>query len=213
MTKIAITSRYKRNTSGGYDYYLTKHNFDMLNNEGIEIVQVNSTNNIDNIVNNCDALIIPGGADINPSLYKEEVNGTKEYYDFIDTLDYAYIDAFFNANKPIIGICRGHQIINVFFGGTLYQDIQNHRHTNHNVNITKDSFIYDIYKTNNLTVNSLHHQAIKDLAPNFEIIAQSDDGYIEACKYKNIYTVQWHPEMYDAHRFISYFLENIINKN
>lgn len=207
--KIAIIQRYKYDEYKDGIYYVTNDNVKMFSDNGVTLVPVIDTKEIDRIAKECDGLCVPGGVDINPKLYNEEVNGTETFYDFLDELDYAYIDAFYKANKPILGICRGHQIINVFFGGTLYQDINNHKNCWHEVSVEADGYINKIYNTSTLKVNSWHHQAVKDIAPGFKVVARSLDGYVEAMEYKNIYTVQWHPEMYDGDTFIKYFIENV----
>lgn len=206
--KIAIIQRFKYDESKDGIYYVTNDNVKMFSDNGITLVPVIDTKEIDRIVKECDGLCVPGGVDINPKLYNEENNGSETFYDFIDELDYAYIDAFHKANKPILGICRGHQIINVFFGGTLYQDIKDHRNCWHEVDVEQDGYINKIYNCEKLKVNSWHHQAVKDVAANFKVVARSLDGYVEAMQYENIYTVQWHPEMYDGATFIKYFIEN-----
>ena len=116
----------------------------------------------------------------------------------------------FEMKKPIFGICRGIQLINVFFGGTLIQDINSQKNTNilhsqtaaidvatHKIKIKKDSIIYNIFgKT--AEVNSFHHQAIDKLSKDFKITSTANDGIIESIEYKKkdrfILGVQWYPE-------------------
>lgn len=210
--KIAVLERRRKTQYGGDDFMVREDNIRMFENQGVFIMPVSNTVDIDFVVENCDGLYVPGGGDVDPSFYHEEMNGSIDVVKEMDENDFAYIDAFHKAGKPILGICRGHQIINVFFGGSLHQDIPNHDNVWHEVNVDKDSFVYDLYKTERLKVNSWHHQSVKDVAPGFKVIARSDDGTIEAMQYKNIYTVQWHPEMYDADKFISYIIENLFKK-
>ncbi|MDO4499964.1 MAG: gamma-glutamyl-gamma-aminobutyrate hydrolase family protein [Erysipelotrichaceae bacterium] len=191
-------------------YYMVEYNHDMLLNNGQNIYLVADKRMVEDAVNKCDVLFVPGGLDINPKRYNEENTGTKEFLDEIDELDYALIDAFYKAGKPIIGICRGHQIINVFFGGTLYQDIADHDDVFHNVTLKKGGFVDKIYNCETLRVNSYHHQNIKDVAPGFEVVAVSEDGYVEAIQKDNIYSVQWHPEMYDADTYFKGLLEKVL---
>lgn len=134
----------------------------------------------------------------------------------IDTLDFAIIKAFNNVNKPILGICRGIQAINVCFGGSLYQDIPYHKlskEERHNVKFEKESFLYNCYNTEQMLINSLHHQAIKEVAKGFNVVAKSDDGIIEAIENKNIIAVQWHPEYMNDIKFFEYFINKICNKD
>lgn len=206
--KIAIVQRYKIDQDGDGIFYTTNDNIRMFKSYGVDLIIVDDKDKAEELAKQCDGLCVPGGADVDPKFYHEEVNGTKDHYDWLDELDFAYIDAFHKEGKPILGICRGHQIINVFFGGTLYQDMPKHWAVRHDVNIPKDSYIRKIYDVDVLNVNSYHHQAVKDIAPGFIVEAKSTDGYVEAMRYKNIYTVQWHPEMYDGPNFIKHFLDN-----
>lgn len=199
---MAVALRYGKGMYTGEAYQFTEADKKMFMDNGISIIPVCDKNTINEIVKIADGLYIPGGPDVDPKFYGEEMNGTKDFYDEIDELDLALIDAFYKANKPILGICRGHQIINVYFGGTLYQDIGGHDETEHEVNVKKGSFIDNIYQTELLHVNSYHHQNIKDVAPGFEVVCTSTDGYVEAIAKDKIVSVQWHPEMYDGKRFI-----------
>ena len=128
-----------------------------------------------------------------------------------DTHDFRMFEIALQTEKPILGICRGAQLINVALGGTLYQDIPTeivtniaHRQTEadnictHEVNIELDSPLYKILGKSRIAVNSFHHQAIKTLAPSLSVMATSDDGIIEAVCGKGdhyIRAYQWHPEL------------------
>lgn len=207
--KIAVTSRFIKQDFGGGYYYVNNANVRMFNDNNVILIPITSVIEKDFVLETCDGLFVPGGCDIDPSNYNEEINGSIDPIDFIDDLDIFYIKEFYKAKKPILGICRGIQIINVCFGGTLYQDIKNHKDIFHDVKVAKDSFIYDLYKKEILSVNSYHHQVIKDLGEGLRAVAYSSEGYVEAIQGKNIYAVQWHPEIYDANNFINYFIKNI----
>lgn len=209
MLKIAVTTRFIKQDFGGGYYYVNNANVRMFNDNNVILIPVTCEMEKDFILETCDGLFVPGGCDVDPKNYGEDFNGAKECFDFIDDLDIFYIKAFHSAKKPILGICRGLQIINVAFGGTLYQDIGGHSDTKHFVYVEKDSFIYDLYKEDKLQVNSFHHQIIKDLGEGLRVVAKSDEGYIEAIEGDNIYAVQWHPEIYDGDRFIRYFIDRI----
>ncbi|MBE6730979.1 MAG: gamma-glutamyl-gamma-aminobutyrate hydrolase family protein [Ruminococcaceae bacterium] len=144
----------------------------------------------------CDAILFTGGSDLNPKLYGEEITLSEGIDDMRDADEYLYLDAFTKADKPIFGICRGIQLINVYFGGSLYQHIgDNHKDGAHNINIIKNSFIDKAYPEG-MRSNSSHHQAVKKLAEGFKISAISDEGIIEAIENpdRNIYATQFHPE-------------------
>lgn len=145
-----------------------------------------------------DGLLIPGGPDIDPYFYGEENYASKNMdFDF-DRETLKCIDFFVNANKPIVGICLGQQFLNVYFKGTLFQDIKKHgiRETDrHLVSFEKGSAFEKMYGENTLT-NSLHHQCIKKLADDLLAVGHTEDGVIEAVEHKTkpIIGVQWHPE-------------------
>lgn len=159
-----------------------------------------------------DGLIISGGNDMSPLLYNEEpycqLGSITPERDFNDMQMIKYAHIF---KKPTLGICRGHQSINVYFGGTLYQDLslnkdsfikhsQNCRPSvihHHTVDIVENTRLFNIFGKS-ISTNSYHHQAIKDVAPNFKICAVSKDNIIEAIEYTGdsyIVGIQWHPEM------------------
>lgn len=156
----------------------------------------------------CDGLVIPGGEDVNPKLYNQENRNSVVIDASIEQLDLDSIEIMSRFNKPILGICRGLQILNVAFGGTLIQDINqelsekfDHSFSyknqlpleGHMIYINEKTRLSRIFKTN-IEVNTYHHQCIDTLAPNFKISAYSEDGLIEGIETENILAVQWHPE-------------------
>ena len=151
-----------------------------------------------------DGLILGGGNDIDPAYYGEEINGAVNFDLQRDAAEFKLAKAFIDAKKPIMGICRGHQLLNVVFGGSLYQDIENAKeHSSfsdydliHTVNAKENTFISELYGES-FTVNSIHHQAVKELGKDLEVIMTSSDGKtVEGLKHKHlpIFSVQWHPE-------------------
>ena len=165
-------------------------------------------------LSNVDALIISGGNDIDPSFYgKKPSDKLEETNPERDLSEIMLVRAAMEMDMPVLGICRGMQILNVTQGGTLYQDILDeyenasedllHRepsqkkNTRHDIAIEKDSLIYDIVQSKSLNVISLHHQAIKDLGKHLTVVARSEDGIIEAIQHDKktfILGVQFHPE-------------------
>lgn len=164
-----------------------------------------------------DAVVLMGGSDVWPGSYGEVALKPEWEGDAIrDAYDKALISAFVDAGKPVLGICRGLQIINVAFGGTLYQDIATQKPEGvlHRDGLQYDLNLHDVQidpqsKLSQLLggiqtakVNSIHHQGIKDLAPNFvvegycphdklpEAIRRQGDSYVAA--------VQWHPEFHKS---------------
>lgn len=158
-----------------------------------------------------DGLLLPGGPDVDPTLYGEEPGrniGSVTYPK--DRFEQALIKATVAAGKPIFAICRGLQILNVTLGGTLYQDLASQdpdatiRHAQaapgqyptHHVTVKAGSQLAKLVGEH-AYVNSRHHEAIKKVAPGLQIIATAPDGVIEAVadtRDQQILAVQWHPE-------------------
>ena len=167
---------------------------------------------IKKIVSSLDGILLSGGPDIHPTLFNEEPHkNIGSIVNARDILDFKIIKYAFEMKKPILGICRGLQVINVFFGGTLYQDIDSQTKSEvqhqqksrgdlatHSVSIKANSFLHNIFGDKTL-VNSFHHQSIKDMAKGFDEIATSiNDNIVEAIEYKEdhfIVGLQWHPEL------------------
>ena len=156
-------------------------------------------------VENYDGLLIPGGGDINPIRYGQKLNGSYMILDALDDLQFDMLDAFVKAQKPVLGICRGHQIINVYFGGTLIQHLPTaFRHSRkfnegdkvHACRVEKGSWLRELFGTG-FFHNSAHHQGILRCGEGLVIDSRcSDDDVIEAVHHISlpIYGVQWHPE-------------------
>ena len=157
----------------------------------------------------CDGLLFTGGSDITPSFYGEEKQEKCGKTNLKrDTIEKEIFDAFYKTEKPIFGICRGMQFINVCLGGSVYQDItdkQTEKHKDnlkffnnfHYVKIRKNCLLYDVFEEETVTVNSTHHQAVKTLGKNLKTAAESCDGFIEAytsASHPFCVGVQWHPE-------------------
>ncbi|MBR3297087.1 MAG: gamma-glutamyl-gamma-aminobutyrate hydrolase family protein [Firmicutes bacterium] len=161
----------------------------------------------------CDAYIVPGGIDVNPISYGEQphplLEATRLDY---DEYQLHLIKRMLRTEKPMLAICRGIQIMNVAFGGTLYQDVSLHgpgtmRHSqreimpggiSHKVIIEEGSILQRLYG-NELWTNSYHHQAIKDLGEGLRVTARAEDGIIEAVEavdHPYMHAVQWHPESF-----------------
>lgn len=162
-----------------------------------------------------DGLLLSGGADVDPVYYNEEPERALGSVDpDRDLAEMLYIEATKNANKPILAICRGSQILNVAFGGTLYQDIsssvrgaikhgqsQPGKFPSHSISIAKDSYLYQLIGLEEVRVNSFHHQAVKDIAPDFKVTAYAPDGVVEAYEgfpKWDVLAIQSHPEYFVA---------------
>ncbi len=151
-----------------------------------------------------DGVIFSGGGDLDPSYYGETVwNETVEVDTLRDVSDLLLMRAALASGKPVMAICRGEQLINVVLGGTLVQDIPTQvdtmiKHsggTRHRIGVEKESVLYALFGEDSLTVNSSHHQAVKDPAPGVRVTARANDGIIEAYEYGDrVIAFQFHPE-------------------
>ena len=170
---------------------------------------------IEQICQTVDGLLFTGSHDVSPGLYNEETSavcGTvcKER----DSMETMLFSTFVSSmNKPVLGICRGIQLINSLLGGTLYQDLPSqfsgripvdHRQAppydvpSHSVIISRGSPLHTLVKSDRIEVNSSHHQAICELSPELECMAIAEDGLKEAVYMPNrrfVWAVQWHPEL------------------
>ncbi len=152
----------------------------------------------------CDGLLLPGGGDIDPSLYgKEREEKCGDPNSLRDKGELRMLEVFLPTNKPIFCICRGEQVLNVFCGGTLHQHIPNHSDFRsrskgfHKVTVFPHTTLQDCVGKTELTVNSLHHQAVDKLGKDLTISAVSEDGTVEAVEiscHPFCLGVQWHPE-------------------
>ncbi|MDR1645723.1 MAG: gamma-glutamyl-gamma-aminobutyrate hydrolase family protein [Tannerellaceae bacterium] len=165
------------------------------------------------IVANLDGLILTGGKDVNPLWYREDpLQPLGEVDPLRDAYELKLIKLATDRNIPLLGICRGEQLINVAFGGTLYQDIPSQRtgkplvkhvqkmpgqYVSHAVSVAPESQLAAIIGAGEQGVNTFHHQAVKDVAPGFRAVAYSSDSIVEAIEAwpeRPVLGVQWHPE-------------------
>lgn len=170
-------------------------------------------------------LVIPGGEDVTPSLYNEECTYSKKSDLESDLYDIALIKAARELKIPMLGICRGAQLINVERGGTLYQDIEKSTgssiHTRldkpyegvHNVKLVEGTLLSKLFGTNTLRVNSLHHQGVKVLGEGLSPLALADDNLVEAFSGERTLGIQWHPEAMESFMspIFSYFIKEAEN--
>jgi putative glutamine amidotransferase len=160
------------------------------------ILLTTGNSDLEAILDLCDGLVLTGGDDIDPKYFHEENQGlSKGVEPLVDELDQRIISYAVKNKKPLLGICRGMQAINVFSGGSIYQDIgTNHQRVTHEVTTYPNRFL-NWEKT--ITVNSYHHQAVRRISEGYQVIAKHQDGTIEAIIHQDlpIIGVQWHPEL------------------
>lgn len=149
-----------------------------------------------------DGLLLSGGVDIHPRHYVQEIDGSVNIDEARDAAEMELLRQFVEAKKPIMGICRGHQMINVFFGGSLIQHIDtadDHRGEGdavHDVDSAEGAILTALYGRH-FAVNSSHHQAVDRLGEGLHAVqVSSRDGVIEGSEHDTlpIFSVQWHPE-------------------
>ncbi|MBQ3765359.1 MAG: gamma-glutamyl-gamma-aminobutyrate hydrolase family protein [Bacteroidales bacterium] len=156
------------------------------------------------LLKSVDGVIFSGGPDLDPSYYGETVwNETVEVDTLRDASDLLLMRAALDARKPVMAICRGEQLMNVVLGGSLYQDLPTQVDTLvkhgggawHRIGVEKGSVLYGLFGEDSLTVNSFHHQAVKEVAPGARVTARAADGIVEAYEYgKSVIAFQFHPE-------------------
>lgn len=163
-----------------------------------------------------DGLLLQGGADVSPSNYGEQPLRSEWSGDPIrDQFEIAAIEVAIELGKPVLGICRGHQVLNVALGGSLYQDINHqvegtlvhrdwHRYEiiEHEVTVEPGTWLASVFGRTSLLTNTVHHQAIKQLGAGLEVSARAPDGIIEGVEHISddrwLVGVQWHPEWLDG---------------
>jgi putative glutamine amidotransferase len=170
-----------------------------LTSRGLNAIIISTNNpNADKVLDLCDCFLLTGGHDIDPKYYNEENNGKSLNVNHaLDKLDRQIAEHAARTKKPLLGICRGHQAINIFLGGSLFQDIGDTHSdikSGHAVYAEPNRLLPFAQK---IMVNSYHHQAIDRVAPEFDVIARAEDGTIEAIIHQSlpIIGIQWHPEI------------------
>jgi putative glutamine amidotransferase len=159
-----------------------------------------------NNVKDFDLIIFSGGQDINPEIYNEELTFTHGFSLERDEIELNILEQALNLNKKILGVCRGHQLVNAYLGGKLYQDMFMETGADH-INSHRLDFGSTMLKLYFSYVNSLHHQAVKVVGKGLRSTSKYN-GIIESTEGENIITVQWHPEfMGNSKRFFDFILE------
>lgn len=198
----------------------------------IVIPLVDDEDYIDELTEELDGLLFTGGPDISPFYYNDySRNGLGYTVPERDEFELKLLEKALEKKKPILGICRGAQIISCYFGGTLYQDIENsnisemnHAATNqpkylenHSITILKNSILQQVFEKEEIFVNSFHHQCINKLGDGLIKTAWAEDGIIEGFEkeeYPFLLGVQWHPEMMSDKRkeqmkIFDYLIKNL----
>ena len=178
----------------------------------IMLPMTDDADEIEQLSEMCDGFLFTGGQDVSPSIYGEEpLDGLVGTCRARDNMELKVLETAIAKDIPVLGICRGIQFINAALGGSLYQDLpsqyesQTEHHMEapydrevHKVDIIKDSPLQELLKKDVLGVNSYHHQAVRNLAPDLIEMARSEDGLTEAVYRPQscyLWAFQWHPEL------------------
>jgi putative glutamine amidotransferase len=213
-TAVAETGPYRRLQVALYALYLQ-----VLEREGMAavlITPVHAAASLPVLLDRCHGLVLTGGEDVDPARYGEDPHpGLGLTNPRRDEAELLTLGLALERELPILGICRGCQLVNVHFGGSLYQDLTlqapspvRHRQVEpwerrtHRVRIEPDSKLAQIVAAEDLVINSFHHQGIKDLGAGLRVVATADDGTVEAIERPGssswLLGVQWHPERHEA---------------
>ncbi len=196
--------------------YIKQHYYEVLEEQGATPVILPASERHDNVTDYCElisGLLLVGGEDVNPSLYGEELDKyTSTLPPRRDLLERRLVQECCRRKIPILAICRGMQMLNVAFGGTLYQDLSHcrgagdHRQqgeldfsTSHQVQVVAGTMLHQILNCDMIETNTGHHQAIRHVGEGLIVAARALDGVIEALEGDGfIIGVQWHPESWPA---------------
>jgi len=163
---------------------------------------------VSDLLDRFDGLVIPGGGDIDPAAYGEQP-ATESLYGMrpsADDFEIALVHEAAKRHLPTLGICRGLQIVNVAFGGTLHQDLPEHPKDlmgrafsgHYRTQVVSGSRLHQVVGRNEIVINSLHHQGVKELGDGLRIAATATDGVVESIEASDpmwdMMAVQWHPE-------------------
>ena len=195
-------------------YWMLPGYMEMLQRAGAFPIMLPLTENEDELNESvliCDGLLFTGGHDVNPVIYGSKPGShCGATCTLRDEMECRLLDIALARDVPILGICRGIQILNVYFGGDLYQDLETEYSSEvshhmqppydrvaHRVEVLPDTILSDIIGAGKHSVNSYHHQAVRTPAESVTVMAVSEDGLIEAISAKHksfVVGVQWHPE-------------------
>ena len=213
MTLIGVTLRVQPGMDWLPKLALNKTYFDALQDAGAEVLPIPAFGGVaaDDYYRILDGLLLPGGPDVEPRRYGAATRPDAGVHvnEDLDALEFALLARALDDDKPVLAICRGIQVLNVALGGTLWQDLHVEGATTrshdqeprdslaHDLRVDPSSLLARAIGAEHLQVNSLHHQAIRDVAPKLRAVAWADDGLVEGVEmpgHRFVVGVQAHPE-------------------
>ncbi len=224
---LLVTIDNNKTTTANYTYARAVSE---LGGTPIVLPYTSDDRDIDRFVSMCDGFLFSGGKDVEPCRFNEtQINDTLAIHYYRDELEFKVFERVISTNKPILGICRGCQVINIALGGSVYQDIPTqipsnilHRQAegqteySHTINVIPNTPLHKLVGgVNKINANSFHHQSIKTLGNGLKLMATADDGviegaYLEGDRYLRIY--QWHPEkLFDKHDVNNEIIKDFID--
>ena len=222
---ILLTTGYYENSDSTGCRRLNNDYADAIARNGaIPVLSLDNGEYAKDLAERSDGLFLTGGVDIDPSHYNEPLHPLCGEIDpQRDRMELCLINEFCKAKKPILGICRGIQLINVYFGGTLWQDIPSqlglsHDECMHDISIAPGTFLHSLFGSSH-KVNSYHHQAVKTPGNGLIVSAKSSDNVIEGLEHSSlpVFSLQCHPERMiggenDMNLIFSSFVKRCIKK-
>jgi putative glutamine amidotransferase len=218
--RVALTTSVDdiAGSHGRPSVFLYTSYIEALQQIGVAPVLITPTHNtaaIAALMDACCGLVLTGGEDVDPRHYGEAPSPALGAIEPArDEMEFRALRAALEREMPVFGICRGAQLLNVHFGGSLYQDLKTERPTDlahdqtepwdrrtHNATVRTDTLLHNILGDTRLFINSFHHQAVKDVGRELRIAAIAEDGLIEAIEHERlpwVLGVQWHPERNEA---------------
>jgi putative glutamine amidotransferase len=213
LTVIGVTLRVQPGKDSLPKLALNKTYFDALKNAGAEVLPIPAFGGVaaDAYYRMLDGLLIPGGPDVAPRRYGARLRPDAGVHvdEDLDELELALLDRVLREGMPVLAICRGIQVLNVACGGTLWQDVNVEGATTrshdkeprdllvHGLDVEPSSVLARAIGADHVDVNSLHHQAIRDVAPSLRAVAWSEDGLVEGVEMRGksfVVGIQAHPE-------------------
>ncbi len=204
---IGITQDIEPRKNGGWKTYVDKAYEDAVYRAGgmpVLLPVLEKFDELPELVSRLDGVLFSGGEDIHPRYYGEEITGPMDLSpDMRTEFEFKLLEEALARQKPVLAICLGIQALNVHLGGTIIQDMPNHKDRSLGVKLTHEASVVEgtllrkIVKDDLLRVNSTHHQAVKELGKGLVTCATAPDGIIEAVELPGagfVLGVQWHPE-------------------